>query len=42
MDALIQWRREYIRTKMSSVCEWQAIIPDDVRAAWSDLHAQPA
>jgi hypothetical protein len=43
LDALIQWGREYAATRMStSIQDEDVIIPDDVRAAWSDLHAKPA
>lgn len=43
MDALIQWGREYVAAKMSDTTrDDETIIPEDVRAAWSDLHAQPA
>ncbi len=40
MDALVQWGRACFRAKHSGVPDWQAIIPDDVRAAWSELHVQ--
>jgi hypothetical protein len=42
MDALVRWGRACFRSKTPLVDDWQTIIPDDVRAAWSDLHAQPA
>lgn len=28
-------------TRVSSIPEWEALIPDDVRAVWADLRAKP-
>lgn len=42
IDALVNWGRGCVATRMSGVEEQDAIIPDDVRATWSELHVKPA
>lgn len=39
---MIQSGRPYATAKMSdTIFEEDVIIPEDVRAAWSDVHAKP-
>jgi hypothetical protein len=43
LDGLIQWGRVYAATRSpGSIQDEDVIIPDDVRAGWSDLHAKAA